>query len=80
MNPKYQLTASAQTDVDEISALIANDSVDAALRVVHALEAAFVQLSNNPEIGHHREDLTDRPVKFWGSTRTSSCTTLSERR
>jgi plasmid stabilization system protein ParE len=66
VNPKYQLTASAQADVNEISAFIASDSLDAALRVVDALEAAFLQLSNNPEIGHHRDDLTDWPVKFWG--------------
>jgi antitoxin ParD1/3/4/toxin ParE1/3/4 len=29
------------------------------------LEHAFELLADNPEIGHLREDLTDRPVKFW---------------
>ena len=29
------------------------------------MEQAFEQLAETPEIGHSREDLTNRPVKFW---------------
>jgi toxin ParE1/3/4 len=60
----YQLTAAAQRHVDEIGAFIAQDSVAAALRVYDALEAAFELLASHPGIGHKREDLTDRPLRF----------------
>jgi antitoxin ParD1/3/4/toxin ParE1/3/4 len=61
----YRLTPEAQANVDDICAFIAEDHVDAAIRVLDALEHAFEQLAATPEIGHTREDLTDRPVKFW---------------
>ena len=53
MSRGYRLTAEAQS------------SVDTAVRVLEALEHAFEQLAATPEIGHKREDLTARPVKFW---------------
>jgi len=65
VNRGYHLTPEAQSNVDDIGAFIAEDSVDAALRVLEALEHAFEQLAATPEIGHKREDLTTRPVKFW---------------
>jgi plasmid stabilization system protein ParE len=61
----YQLTSEALRHVDEIGEFIAEDSVDAALRVYDALEEAFEQLADMPEMGHTRWDLTDRPLKFW---------------
>ena len=30
-----------------------------------ALEEAFALLAERPSIGHSRQDLTDRPLKFW---------------
>ena len=65
MTPRYRLTPSAQEQVDGICAFIADDSVDAALRVFDALERAFEDLATTPGMGHSREDLTDRPVRFW---------------
>ena len=65
MSQGYQLTPEARANVDEICAFIAEDSVDAARRVLDALEHAFDQLAGTPGIGHRREDLTARPVKFW---------------
>lgn len=65
MSPRYRLTPNAQENVDEICAFVAEDSGDAALRVVDALEHAFEELATMPGMGHTREDLTDRPVKFW---------------
>ena len=62
----YRLTPEAQSHLDEICAYIAAESVDAALRVLDGFEHAFDQLASMPEIGHTREDLTARPVKFWG--------------
>jgi antitoxin ParD1/3/4/toxin ParE1/3/4 len=61
----YRLTPEAQANVDEISAFVTEDNVDAAIRVVDALEHAFELLATTPEIGHKREDLTSRPLKFW---------------
>lgn len=70
MSPRYRLTPNAQAQVDAICTFIAEDSVDAALRVLGSLEQAFEQLAETPEIGHSREDLTNRPVKFWRVSRT----------
>lgn len=66
MSHAYRLTPEARANVDEICAFIAQDSIDSALRVLGALEYAFESLAGNPEIGHKREDLTPRPLKFWG--------------
>ena len=65
MSPRYQLTPSAQQDVDRITDFIAEDNVEAALRVHDALEEAFWHLPDRPGMGHTRADLTVRPVKFW---------------
>jgi plasmid stabilization system protein ParE len=61
----YQLTPEAQSNLDEIADFIAEESVDSALRVLEAFDDAFRRLAEMPELGHVREDLTDRPVKFW---------------
>ena len=65
MSIGYRLTPGAQRDVELITDFIADDSVDAALRVHDALEEAFRHLADMPAMGHTREDLTDRPLKFW---------------
>jgi plasmid stabilization system protein ParE len=65
VSSRYRLTPNAQEHVDAICTFIAEDSVDAALRVLESLEQAFEQLAKTPDIGHSREDLTNRPVKFW---------------
>ena len=65
MSTGYRLTPSAQRDVELITDFIAEDNVDAALRVHDALKEAFRHLAEMPAIGHTREDLTDRPLKFW---------------
>ena len=49
----------------DIGDFVAESSVEAALKIYDALEEAFALLAQNPAIGHLREDLTDRPVKFW---------------
>ena len=65
MSQAYRLTERAEADVEAIADFIAADSIDAAGKVVLALEDAFVLLASRPGIGHAREDLTDRPLKFW---------------
>ena len=66
MSVRYVLTPEAQAHVDEIGAYIAQDSVDAALKIYDALEEAFGLLAEQPGLGHSRQDLTDRPLRFWG--------------
>jgi plasmid stabilization system protein ParE len=61
----YRLTERAEADVETITDFIAGDSIDAAMKVMLALEDAFLLLASQPGIGHVREDLTSRPVKFW---------------
>jgi toxin ParE1/3/4 len=61
----YRLSPEARRQIDEIGAFVAEDSVDAALKIYEAFEDAFQLLAGNPGIGHTREDLTTRPVKFW---------------
>lgn len=53
MIPRYRLTETAQRHIDEIAAFIAVDSMDAALKVLDALEVAFDQIAEMPEIGSH---------------------------
>ena len=65
MSRSYRLTPEARANVDEIGTFIAEDNVDAGVRVLEALERAFELLAARPEIGHTREDLTTRPLNFW---------------
>lgn len=65
MSQAYRLTERAEADVEAIADFIAADSIDAAMKVVLALEEAFGLLASRPGVGHARDDLTDRPLKFW---------------
>ena len=44
---------------------IAHDSSDAALKLLDSLYEAMDMLAVNPMMGHKREDLTDKPIRFW---------------
>ncbi|MCC7415591.1 MAG: type II toxin-antitoxin system RelE/ParE family toxin [Acidobacteria bacterium] len=65
MSRSYRLTPEAQAQFVAIGEFVAQDSIEAALNLYDALEGAFEQLAAMPEMGHVREDLTERPVKFW---------------
>ena len=65
MSQTYRLTERAEADVEAITNFIAADNIDAAVKVVLALEDAFLLIASRPGIGHSREDLTERPLKFW---------------
>lgn len=62
---RYVLTPSAKPDVNDIWDYIANDSIEAADRVLDALESAMVNLAKNPGMGHWREELADKRHRFW---------------
>lgn len=57
-------TEAAETDLDEIWEYVAERSIDAADRILAEVHSTCVLLAQNPGIGHAREDLTERPLKF----------------
>ena len=65
MAARFRLTPQAEYQLKEILEFVAADSEAAAVRVRETLYGAIVRLAKMPAIGHSREDLTDRPVKFW---------------
>ncbi len=61
----YLLGRDAERDLDNLWEYIAQDSVQAADRLIAEIFEAFEVLGRNPGIGHKREDLTKFPVLFW---------------
>jgi len=61
----YFLSPEAENDIDEIITFIANENPTAAHKFLDALYDAMEKLSDHPQLGHLREDLTDKPVRFW---------------
>ena len=66
MTARFRFTPEAEAQLAEIVDYIAEDSQDAARRVLNGVHEALEKLAEMPEMGHAREDLTARPVKFWG--------------
>ena len=65
MPPRFVFTEEAETQLLEILDYLADESEAAANRVRDAIHDAVGKLAERPGIGHTRDDLTDRPVKFW---------------
>jgi plasmid stabilization system protein ParE len=61
----FVLTPLAVRDLDEIWNYLAEDNLQAADRVLLALEKAMNKLARRPGIGHLREDLADKRHKFF---------------
>jgi plasmid stabilization system protein ParE len=61
----FRLSPEAANDIEEIWRHIADDNIEAARRVRMELLHACRHLARNPGIGHRRQDLTTRPVRFW---------------
>jgi plasmid stabilization system protein ParE len=62
---RYILTPRAKRDVNDIWDYIASDNIEAADRVLDALESAMAKLTKNPGIGHWRDELADNSHRFW---------------
>jgi plasmid stabilization system protein ParE len=60
----FVLTPRAEQDVSDLWDYIAADNIEAADRVLAALEKTLHRLAENPGIGHLREDLADRRHRF----------------
>ena len=61
---RFVLTPAADQDLNDIWDYIAADNIDAANRVLDALEATFSRLAEGPALGHYREDLADKRHRF----------------
>src|ERR1700686_2758257 len=57
---RFLLTPLAKQDISGIWDYIAADNIEAADRVLEALEQAMHNLARNPGIGHWREEQTDK--------------------
>jgi plasmid stabilization system protein ParE len=66
---KYRVARSALRDIDEIASQLEQYNPTSAIRFVESLNGVFSLLSDRPNIGHSRPDLTDRPVRFWTALR-----------
>jgi plasmid stabilization system protein ParE len=54
----------AEQDVDQIIDYLLQESIKVAETFVEAAYNSFERLAEHPEIGHHREDLTNSAVKI----------------
>lgn len=61
----YLLVPEARRDLISIVDYILEDSMQSALRVHDRLLEIFDLIGENPNVGHLREDLTSRPVRFF---------------
>lgn len=62
---RYVLTRRARLDVQEIWGYIAEDSIDAADRVMAELRSAMEGLAEMPGKGHRRSDVRNSRYRFW---------------
>lgn len=64
--PRFALSQHATQDLDDIWEHIAQDSVDAADRVIDKLHEQIKLIARNPRIGHRSVDLAEhRTVLLW---------------
>ena len=61
----YNLTPEALEDLDNIQQYISADNPVAAENLIEECFSVFDILSKTPLMGHRREDLTPRNVRFW---------------
>ena len=59
------LSLIAEQDIEGIITYLAQENPSVAQSFLDALFAAMDNLAEFPELGHLRDDLTDKPVKFW---------------
>ncbi len=62
---RFSLTPSACQDLAEIESYIAQDSPDAARRVILELQTAMQRPAEYPSLGHRRPDVDDPRYRFW---------------
>lgn len=65
MSTSYILTPRAEEDLWEVVEYIAERSEQNAVKIFDEIAEAFEKLAEMPRMGHRREDITNRPVRFW---------------
>ena len=60
----FFLSEIAEQDIDDIVTYIAQDSPKAAMKLLDSLFKTMDNLVVNPMLGHTREDLTDKSIRF----------------
>jgi plasmid stabilization system protein ParE len=65
MKKTFILSPAARDDLIDIHQYIALESFKTATTVLNEIERAIKKLSQFPNIGHTRTDLTELPVSFW---------------
>jgi len=66
---RFALANAAARDILEIYRYIAADRLQAASKVRKRIFAAMQRIADHPGIGHIREDITNKPVRFWPTGR-----------
>jgi toxin ParE1/3/4 len=61
----FVLTPLASRDLNEIWEYLAEENIDVADRMLSAIEQAIARLTEQPGIGHLREDLSDSRQRFF---------------
>ena len=61
----YRITPKAKDDLFDIWSYVAADDLEAADRLEAQLVGAFERIASQPDLGHFRRDLTDKPVGFF---------------
>lgn len=61
----YESHPKVADDLADLAEFIAADNPAAAARVVDEVLDAIAALADSPGIGHRRDDLTSRPLRFW---------------
>jgi toxin ParE1/3/4 len=63
---RFVLTTPAERDLDKIKDYLARKAGPTiARRVMKEIQTPLNLLGSQPGVGHVRQDLTSRPVKFW---------------
>jgi addiction module RelE/StbE family toxin len=62
---KVLITQTAKKDLREIWHYIAQDSREAADKVIEAIHAGVTRISDMPGIGHPRKDVKNANYRFW---------------
>ena len=64
MSIPFEVSEEGLLDLDEIYVFVAEDNPDAAERVEGEFLKLFELLASNPGIGHFRDDIGDRSLRF----------------
>lgn len=65
MKLNYFISDYAEKDIEEIITYIAEENPRAAKIFLDELFESMEKIASFPEIGHLRNDLTQKPVRFW---------------